>query len=55
GIYVSPDNKKVAKKWRGIGIRIEDDVLVTKTGNKVLSDGVPKTTEAIETLMARRV
>ena len=54
GIYVSPDNKKVAKKWRGIGIRIEDDVLVTKTGNKVLTDGVPKTTEAIEALMAQR-
>ena len=29
GIYVSPDNRSVAKKWRGIGIRIEDDVLVT--------------------------
>ncbi len=54
GIYVSPDNHKVAKKWRGIGIRIEDDVLVTKTGNKVLSDGVPKTTGEIESLMAQR-
>jgi Xaa-Pro aminopeptidase len=54
GIYVSPDNHKVAKKWRGIGIRIEDDVLVTKTGNKVLTDGAPRTTEAIEALMAQR-
>lgn len=53
GIYVAPDNHRVAKKWRGIGIRIEDDVLVTRTGNKVLTDGVPKTTEAIEALMAR--
>lgn len=52
GIYVSPDNKKVAKKWRGIGIRIEDDVIVTKTGCNVLTDGVPKTVEAIEALMA---
>ena len=54
GIYVSPDNKKVAKKWRGIGIRIEDDVLVTRTGNRVLTSGVPKTTEEIEALMATR-
>lgn len=54
GIYVAPDNNKVAQKWRGIGIRIEDDVLVTKTGNKVLTSGVPKTTEAIEALMATR-
>ena len=32
GIYVSPDNKKVAPKWRGIGIRIEDDIVVTRDG-----------------------
>ncbi len=54
GIYVSPDNKKVAKKWRGIGIRIEDDVLVTRNGNRVLTHAVPKTTEEIEALMAGR-
>lgn len=54
GIYVSPDNKKVAKKWRGIGIRIEDDVLVTRQGNKILTDALPKTTEDIEALMAQR-
>jgi Xaa-Pro aminopeptidase len=54
GIYISPDNKKVAKKWRGIGIRIEDDVLVTRNGNRVLTAGVPKTTDEIEALMAQR-
>ena len=54
GIYVAPDNRKVAKKWRGIGIRIEDDVLVTRNGNRVLTDGVPKTIEDIEALMATR-
>jgi len=54
GIYVAPDNKKVDAKWRGIGIRIEDDVLVTKSGSRVLSHDVPKTTEEIEALMARR-
>jgi len=52
GIYISPDNKKVAKKWRGIGIRIEDDVLVTKTARKILSIGIPKTVEEIESFMA---
>jgi Xaa-Pro aminopeptidase len=52
GIYVAPGNEKVAKKWRGIGIRLEDDVLVTATGCDVLTSGVPKTVEAIEALMA---
>ena len=52
GIYVSPSNNKVAKKWRGIGVRIEDDVAVTAGGCEVLTDGVAKTIEAIEKLMA---
>jgi len=53
GIYVAPDNERVAKKWRGIGIRIEDDIVITKDGNDVLTKDVPKTVMAIEALMAR--
>lgn len=52
GIYIAPSNKDVAKKWRGIGIRIEDDVLVTKNGCRVLTETVPKEIKEIEALMA---
>ncbi|MFI3216543.1 MAG: Xaa-Pro aminopeptidase [Methylococcales bacterium] len=52
GLYIPEDCKSVDKKWRGIGIRIEDDVLVTKNGYEILTHGVPKTITEIETLMA---
>ncbi|MDN6323653.1 MAG: M24 family metallopeptidase, partial [Halomonas sp.] len=52
GLYISPSNTSVNEKWRGIGIRIEDDVVVTKEGCRVLTNGVPKTIEEIEALMA---
>ncbi len=51
GLYISPDDKSVDKKWRGIGIRIEDDILVGKTGAKVLTASVPKQIAEIEALM----
>jgi Xaa-Pro aminopeptidase len=52
GIYIAPDAPKVAKKWRGIGIRIEDNVVVTDTGCEVITSGAPKTVEEVEALMA---
>ena len=51
GLYIPEDCKSVDKKWRGIGIRIEDDVLVTKNGYEILTHEVPKTITEIETLM----
>ena len=52
GIYIAPGSKGVAKKYHGIGIRIEDDVVVTKSGCEVLTNGVPKEIKEIEALMA---
>jgi len=50
GLYVSPDDDTVPEKYRGIGIRIEDDVLVTETGHEVMTAGIPKTVAEIESL-----
>ena len=52
GLYVAPGAKGVPKAFQGIGIRIEDDVVVTRDGHKVLTDGVPKSVAEIEALMA---
>jgi Xaa-Pro aminopeptidase len=52
GIYVAAGSKGVAKRWWNIGIRIEDDVLVTRGGCEVLTRDVPKDADEIEALMA---
>ena len=53
GIYISKKNKDVPTEYRGIGIRIEDDVLVTKSGCDVLTKALPKEIGEIESIMAR--
>jgi Xaa-Pro aminopeptidase len=50
GLYVAPDDLEAPEEFRGVGIRIEDDVLVTEGGNRILTDGVPKRREEVEAL-----
>jgi Xaa-Pro aminopeptidase len=52
GLYFQPEDELVPEELRGIGIRIEDDVLVTATGCKNLSDGLPRTADEVETWLA---
>jgi len=50
GIYIAPDDDKAPEQFRGIGIRIEDDVLVTADGHEVLTAAVPKSVAEVESL-----
>ncbi len=52
GLYVAADQEGVPDRFRGIGIRIEDDVLVTAGGHEVLTEAVPKEIDALEALRA---
>ncbi len=54
GLYISPDDRDVDPRWRGIGIRIEDDVLITDTGHHVLTGALERSAEEIEAFMAAR-
>ena len=52
GLYIPAGSRGVAKKWWNIGIRIEDDVLVTRDAPQVLTEAAPKTVAEIEALMS---
>ncbi|MDQ1244275.1 MAG: Xaa-Pro aminopeptidase [Campylobacterota bacterium] len=53
GIYIDKDDKSVPERYRGIGIRIEDNILVTKDGYENLSSAIAKTVDEVESLCAK--
>jgi Xaa-Pro aminopeptidase len=52
GLYLPANSESLPNQWRNIGVRIEDDVLVTKDGYDILSKDAPKVADEIEELMA---
>ncbi|KDP90601.1 MULTISPECIES: aminopeptidase P family protein [Clavibacter] len=54
GLYFQPDDLTVPERFRGIGVRIEDDILVTRDGAENLSAGIPRTADEVEAWMAGR-
>ena len=54
GLYFQPEDELVPAELRGIGIRIEDDVLVTATGAVNLSAGLPRTSDEVEAWLAEQ-
>ncbi|WP_406014053.1 aminopeptidase P family protein [Streptomyces sp. NBC_00984] len=53
GLYFQTDDLTVPEEYRGIGVRIEDDILVTEDGNRNLSDKLPRRADEVEEWMAR--
>lgn len=51
GIYIAPGTKGVASRWQGIGVRIEDDVVITRDGSDVLTADLPQDPDVIESLV----
>ncbi|MBB4730117.1 aminopeptidase P N-terminal domain-containing protein [Xanthomonas arboricola] len=54
GLYISADDTTVEARWRGIGIRTEDNVLITADGHRVLTDALARSADEIEAEMAHR-
>jgi len=52
GIYIHPEESSVKECWRGVGIRIEDNIAITNDDARVLTDGLARTADEIEALMA---
>jgi Xaa-Pro aminopeptidase len=52
GCYLQPDDLTVPERYRGIGVRIEDDVLITEDGCRVLSQALPTRADDVEAWMA---
>ncbi|WP_030744587.1 aminopeptidase P family protein [Streptomyces sp. NRRL F-5135] len=52
GLYFQADDLTVPEEYRGIGVRIEDDILVTEDGNRNLSAGLPRRSDEVEAWMA---
>ena len=53
GFYVQPDDTLFPEQYRGIGVRIEDDILVTESGAKILSNALPRHPDEVEAYMAK--
>jgi Xaa-Pro aminopeptidase len=53
GFYIQPDDTLFPPEYRGIGVRIEDDILVTESGAKILSNALPRHPDEVEAYMAR--
>ena len=52
GLYIDPESEDVDPKWRGIGVRIEDDVLVTPDGHENLTAAIPREVDEVEAACA---
>jgi Xaa-Pro aminopeptidase len=52
GIYIQPGEAGVRECWRGVGIRIEDNIAVTQSDPRILTEGLARTVDEIEAQMA---